>query len=343
MPSDSDKPVGSALATSQGTVRYLNREYPFRPGDNVLDCLGRGGANVPSLCHAGTCHVCVLRVVDGVVPEQARAPLHSGARANGAFLPCKCPAAAGLQLEPLDLLRTSVGRVTSVQHVGSAALRVLIRLAERLEYRPGQVIHLGRAGSDVFRPFVISSLPRERELEIHVERRPCGKMSEWLAGAAGHEVIVKGVEGTFFYMDDRSEPLYLVGIGAGVAAIVGVLRDALAKGHQGPIHLVHTSSSSGVGCREEIVHLTDSLGARLRRVEHTVEPDTPRPYENAILADVPPLFGFRTYLAGPPLLVRRLKLRAFGHGADPDRIHTLAFKPFRSLGGRAPVPERTGA
>lgn len=254
-------------------------------------------------------------------------------RARGVFLGCRCPAREDLEVEPVDFVRTVPGQVQSVERVGDSVLKLKVSLRDRLKFQAGQVIHLVRPSDGLRRPFVVASLPDEPCLELHVKRHPQGMMSTCLAGAQDESVLVQGTVGDCFYMAEPQEPLLLIGSGVGAAAILGVLRAAVASNHAAPIHVLHCiDPNTGAYCAEEFERLTRASGDKVRFLQLTEDRHQEGGgFATAPFDKFPDLHNFRVFLAGDASLVRRWKRKAFSRGANLDKIHLSAFKRFSKL------------
>jgi NAD(P)H-flavin reductase len=159
-------------------------------------------------------------------------------------------------------------------------------------------------------------------------------MSSWLVASAGARVLVRGAFGECSYMQgDPHEPLLLAGTGTGLAPLLGVLRSALAAGHQGPIRLYHGARTQGELYQAESLRNLERRHANLT-VTLSVAEGSAAPVgaelrvgrlEDAVFADLLQLRGYRLYLCGKPQVVHALRKRAFLAGAALDRIHADAF------------------
>jgi CDP-4-dehydro-6-deoxyglucose reductase, E3 len=121
----------------------------------------------------------------------------------------------------------------------------------------------------------------------------------------------------------------LAGTGTGLAPLWGVLQDALARGHRGPISLYHGAlDSTGL-------YLVDELEALQRtRPGFRYTPclrDEPGPpggdlqaVVSALESDLP---NTAFFLCGDELLIKRLKRGLFLAGAKLDRIFADPFTP----------------
>lgn len=195
------------------------------------------------------------------------------------------------------------------------------------DYRPGQYLTLLR-DDGLARSYSLASLPRERSLELHVRVLEGGRMSQWLAREAniGTSMSLMGPSGDCFYVPGREEqPMLLAGTGTGLAPLYGIVRDALAAGHQGPIHLVHgVASRAGLYLRPELAELMAGH-ANVTCTASVLAEDGPM--EKAVLASHPSLKGWRAYVCGDPAIVQRMRKTLFLAGAALNDIHADAFLP----------------
>lgn len=309
------------------TLRFLGREYPFEPGDSVLDCLKANGRTVASSCYAGTCGACVLRAVDGTVSERARARLHSGARAFGEFLSCICPARADLCVEPVDYVRSYAGRVHLVERLDEDMILAHVRPEGSMEHRPGQVIHLVRPSDGLSRPSIVTSTLDDPLLELYMHEPEGGDLGSWLLGAQEKDVVVEGPSGHFFYMNDLDEPLVLIGIGAAFAPVLGVFRAAIRGGHRAPVTFLRVRRNVDDRLRKCLERGAVGAPCQVTYHEELGEPGDAETIERALRVLPSSLYRTRVYLAGTPLLLRKFRMRVVGLSADPDRVHLAPFKP----------------
>ena len=210
--------------------------------ETVLETLERVGQDVPSSCRSGSCQVCMLQVVRGVIPPEAQRGLKSTLAAKGCVLACQCRPQGDLELARPDRLAQRVSAVIVERTVlASEVLRIRLRPEGPFEYRPGQFLQLRRADG-LTRSYSIASLPEQPSIELHIRRVPGGRMSTWLHEEIrpGDSIELLGPAGECFYVADRRDAnLLLVGVGTGLAPLWGVARDALAQGHEGSITLIH--------------------------------------------------------------------------------------------------------
>jgi NAD(P)H-flavin reductase len=315
-------------------VKHEGRWYPLEQDESVLDGLLRQGVNVPHSCRAGACQSCLMRAERGEVPTKAQVGLKETLKAQGYFLACACRPENALEVAGAGAELRVPARITSLERLSDSVLRVRLRPEERFEYRAGQYVSLLRADG-LARSYSLASLPHEEELELHVRRVDGGLMSGWLFDAArlGDVLDLQGPTGECFYVPGRPEqPLLLAGTGTGLAPLYGVVRDALAQGHTGPIWLFHGAvEASGLYLVEELRALQsrysqlryrpsvlrgpERIGVSVGALDGLLKEACPRPV------------GWRAFLCGAPDLVLSLRKKLFLAGLSLKEIHADAFLP----------------
>lgn len=320
------------------TLRCQGRLVDVRPGEVALDALLRAGVAIASSCRAGACQSCLVRVTEGAPAAKAQAGLKDTLRAQGYVLACQTVVDADLAVEPPGAeLSRGRGTVSSVEPLAAEIAKVSIRLERPLGHRAGQFVNVVRSDGLVRSYSIASPSSVGDEIELHVRRHPNGQMSEWLASpeAVGAPLELGGPHGGCFYVPGRpDDPLLLVGAGTGLAPLWGVLQDALAGGHRGPIRLYHGARSpAGLYLGDQLAALarkTPTLEVR-RAVLESGPIEGPAmdvevgAVDRLALEAHPSLSGFRVYLCGDPTLVNGLRRKVFLAGARLGDIHADAF------------------
>nr|QKW93700.1 ferredoxin-NADP reductase [Vitiosangium cumulatum] len=316
-------------------VSHEGRWYGLEEGESVLDGLLRQGVRVPHSCRAGACQSCLMRAERGEVPAKAQVGLKETLKARGYFLSCVCHPENELEVAGADLRVPA--RIVSLERLSDSVLRVRLRPEGHFEYRPGQYVSVLRADG-LARSYSLASQPDEDSLELHVRRIAGGLMSGWLFDEArpGDSLDLQGPAGECFYVPGRPEqPLLLAGTGTGLAPLYGIVRDALAQGHTGPIWFFHGAvEASGL-------YLVEELRALQSRYSHlSYRPCVLRGQERvgvsvgsleALIKEAcPRLTGWRAWLCGNPDLVLSLRKKLFLAGLSLKDIHADAFLPSAS-------------
>ena len=143
-------------------------------------------------------------------------------------------------------------------------------------------------------------------------------------------IDIEGPNGHCFYTDGPEHSILMIGTGTGLAPLLGILRDALHQGHNGPIHLYH-----GAFCPEEL-YLHDMLTDMAQKHSNfyyygCVSDQEPadgikKGYASDIaLLEHPVLKGWKVFLCGAPDLVKKTSKMAFLSGANMQDISSDAF------------------
>src|SRR6187431_1053401 len=319
-------------------LQFEGKDYRLEDGESVLECLLRHGEQVDSLCRSGACQSCLLRATAGVLPAAAQLGLKDAWKQQGFFLACVCRPREDLVLERCDAALAHPSLVTQVTTLAPNVIGVRLARPPGFEFRAGQFLQLSRPSDGLMRPYSISSLPSEDELELHVALLSDGQMSGWLRHALGQSVTVRGPFGECFYQEGEPDrPLVLAGTGTGLAPLLGVLRTAAQHGHRGAISLFHGSPQlSGIYLRSELEELTQSLpnlrlfGSLLSCSESELAQQGAwqlevAPLDHVVFSHHPKFDGHRLFVCGQPTLVQSLRKRAYLAGASLSRIHSDAF------------------
>jgi NAD(P)H-flavin reductase len=334
---------GEAAGPSTARLRFAGATYACRPGETVLETLLRHGAEVPYSCCKGVCLTCMLRADEGAVPPDSQEGLSDTLRDRGCFLPCVTTPSEDLSLGLPDAVAV-FGRavVVATERVAPAVRRVFLEPATPLYYRAGQFVNL-RRGDGLTRSYSLASVPRlDRLLEVHVKRLPGGRMSNWIFDEleAGESLDIQGPNGACYYLPGRlDQTLLLMGNGTGLAPLIGIARDALHDGHQGPIHLYHgTRHADGLYLHralEELAARHDNFhyAACLSGPEGAAGCRSGR-CEAVAFEDHVDMTGYRVFLSGYPPMVHAVKKAVYLAGAalgdiyaDPFELRELRRRP----------------
>jgi ferredoxin-NADP reductase/truncated hemoglobin YjbI len=336
-------------------LRYQDRTIDCRDDEKLLDACLRQGVSLPFSCRGGTCQNCLSLCLAGEIPAESQRGLKPELKQKGYFLPCICVPEGDMEFAPPnfdDLYTKAV--VQTRDWLAPDVCRILLEPYTEFPYRPGQFINL-RRGDGLIRSYSLASHPDDDPyLQIHVKRMENGRMSNWLCDSlqVGETVEIQGANGDFHYGDTRpDQPMLLVVTGTGLAPALGLIRDAVARGHAAPIHLYHGVS------RVDGLYLHHALRvfARDHAVVHyhpCVSLDTELPAGIAharadlqAFADHPDLRGWRVFLAGLPAMVTAASVLAREHGAaeadilrDPFEFRELRAAPRPADSHRPPAP-----
>ncbi|MGY6217813.1 FAD-binding oxidoreductase [Methylolobus aquaticus] len=317
-------------------LSYGRDSWPIREGQSVLDCLLEQGIPVPHSCRSGLCQGCLMRAVDGTPPAAAQKGLRDSLKARNHFLACVCQPTENLAIASLEATthdNSIPATVRGLELLNAEVMKVVLECHDPLDYRAGQFINLVR-DAQLSRSYSLASVPdHDEHLHLHVRRVPQGQASRWVHEELrpGHRVDIRGPAGECFYTDgDKDQGLLLVGTGSGLAPLFGIARDALQRGHSGPIRLFHGSRDRrGLYLMRELRDLARSQ-PNFDYTPCLSGPEAPHGHARGRVHDIAlqetgSLKNWRVYLCGHPEMVKSAKKRAFLAGASMKDIYADAF------------------
>ena len=321
-------------------LTYKDKAYALLENESVLDCLLRARVPVPHSCCAGACQSCMMQAERGEVPAQAQEGLKASLKAQGFFLACQCIPTQDMCVRDPDTLGfETLVRVSEKHFLNASVIALTLTPESPFEGRPGQYLTL-MTPQNLARSYSITSDPeRESVITLHIKLFPDGAMGQWLRSASlGDEMRVRGPYGGCFYAqeEDTSFPLVLAGTGTGLAPLYGILKDALAKGHEGPIHLFHGSLKAQDLYLEEELRALDNQHANFTYIPCVLHTDGASSayiqgdFKEIVLKGLPQdKARARLFLCGAPEMVNTLKTKAFLAGLSSKYIFADAFLPSR--------------
>jgi len=301
---------------------------------SILDCLTAQGVPVPSSCRSGVCQTCMMRVVEGEVPEKAKEGLKPTLAAQNYFLACSCYPENDVEVVlPEAGLGKLEARVTSVEYLNGDILGIRLKPSRLFEYKAGQFINLFK-DEITARCYSLASVPAlDEELFLNVRKVPSGLVSGWVFSSlkVGDAITISEASGDCFYVPGNSEQdILLIATGSGLAPLYGIIRDALLSGHQGKLSLYHGSyNTDGFYLVEELRRLTQTH-PNFNYVPCISEGEAKAGYAPGMvldiaLADNPDLSGWRVFLCGNPNMVNTAKQQSFFAGASMRDIFADPF------------------
>ena len=316
------------------TITLEGKTYQVADNETVLDALLRQGVDAPYSCRSGICHTCIMRALSGSPTEESQKGLKPSRIEQDYFLPCSCIPEQDMEIVFPDANAVSVDtQVIDVLYLNSETVRLRLQRPHAFNYRAGQYTVLYNP-EGVGRNYSFASVPEQDDfLEFHVRRIANGQISRWIADnlKPGDHIRMGESIGDCFYLPGQPEqPLLMIGTGTGLAPLYGIVRDALAQQHQGPIYLYHGSRhKAGLYYRAEL----DQLSAAHPSFHYAacVSDDNPsadvisgRASDVALQAHAA-LRGWRIYLCGSPEMVNATQRAVFLAGASMHEIHKDAF------------------
>ena len=315
------------------TIRFEGKDYFCATDETLLESLERHGVLLPSSCKSGACQTCLTRALKGTPPKAAQQGIKDTLAAQNYFLACMCKPEEDMEIGLASVSPKFSSRLISRDVMNESVIRLRMQLPEGFTYRAGQFINLIRPSDELTRSYSLASIPSDPFLELHIKRVPDGRMSGWVFDAlnVGDELSFFGPSGDCFYLPgEQDRPMLMAGAGTGLAPLYGILRDALAQGHQGQIHLFHASlATPGLYLMDELRALAEQYEV-FSYTPCVLHGDAPNGGMQGNIADLPEqvlgsLSGYRVYLCGDPQIVNALRQKAFMGGASMGDIHSDPF------------------
>ncbi len=321
------------------TLFYNGQSFTCDENETVLDALLRQEQNIPHGCKAGACQSCLMKLSqpDIALPAAAQVGLKASQKSLGYFLSCCCTPQSDLTLERGTEGTTQVSAKLINKLLLSPTI-LQLQLEAPLAFQAGQYINIWLDNTHV-RSYSIASLPSENLLELHVKLIDGGKFSQMAKTELqpGDTLTLQGPMGDCIYATDTpTEPLLLVGIGTGLAPLLGIIKDALAQNHTGDIHLVlGAKTSDGFYHQQNLIALSrQHANLQVHFIAQTVYPtETALPgliegdLYQWVKAQHPNTQGYRVFLCGAESFVRKMKKQCFLTGTAMNQIHADAFLP----------------
>ncbi len=311
-------------------ISFDGKKYHIKDGETALDAMLRGGANLQFSCRKGSCRSCMLEAVSGELGEEAGARLSDEMRERNLFLPCMTCTADQVEARIPDLSQWSIKAIVAEKNrLSDDVWQLLLEPSTTIEWRAGQFINLiGK--DDEIRSYSLASIPEvDYFAELHIRRYPDGKVSNWVAESLkpGDEVDIQGPVGTCYYEKAMADqPLLMIGIGTGVAPLIGIARDALRRGHTRPIMLYHGAAlEKNLYLRGKLEELEAEYPNFKSRCAASQDGERKRVVDLAF-AESPDLREHVLFLAGAPDSIETARIRAVACGIKLSAIHADPFE-----------------
>lgn len=331
-----------------GTIIFNGKQYSCKSNETVLECLVRSGERVNYGCRSGVCQTCLLKANkdnENNYPLLNQAGLSEQKVASGYFLACQTkPEASNALFSCSNDARIEKVPAVLVEKSWLNDSVIKLVLKSDLRWLAGQFLTIWRDDTCARSYSIANAFNAENLLEFQVRHYADGEFSNWLANTAeiGHQFQLQGPFGHCIYAAETEQPLLLVAMGTGLAPIMGVLQDALAKGHKGSINLIVAAGSlERLYCIEKLHALAKqqanlALSVVLPQINRM---HTPKRISNVDIqyADIYDFlmknYKYNTlnkiYICGGERFVSKLQKQLFLEGAKLQNIITDSFIAFR--------------
>jgi len=311
-------------------IKFNNRTYQCRNDETLLQAFLRQGVTLSFSCGKGSCHVCMMQCMQGELPGQAQAGLRTDYVEQGYFLPCQCQPDSDMVIGEIDRSQRYItASVYRKELLSDNVCRLLLDCDQFGDYRAGQFVTLSRPADGLARCYSLASYPGEDYyLEFHIKRMQNGAFSNWVFDELQEQdaIEIQGPMGHCHYQAPTTDtPLLMMAGGTGLAPLLGIVRQALAENHSGPIHLYHQGSSS-----DDLYLHNDLCKLALQYDNFSYFPCIPGDSgRRDVFADsainiihrlYPDLQQWQVYLAGSPALVEKLQQECLQRDVPEQRI-----------------------
>jgi propane monooxygenase reductase subunit len=322
------------------TVTLLPAEVTFECSEEetILEAAIRRGFALPYGCRKGNCGTCKAQVLDGEVDLEIESAytLSDFEQQQGFTLLCSAYAMCdttvemeGLDASDLESHLTTVDEyVGEVVEVGTLTcdIRALsLALDGELDFRSGQFAQLNVPGTDQWRSYSMANPSSQgKRLDFMIKLVPGGLFSVQLEHLdVGEKLRVNGPHGAF-WVRDHDRPLLMVGGGAGMAPLWGMLQDLAERRDQRPVRFFY-----GARTPADLFHMKEiaALGEQLADFQFVtalshVEADGAQGHHCGLVTDVVErLVGsdighHDAYLCGPPPMIDAALALLETHGLE---------------------------
>lgn len=237
-------PVADRGLSHRVTLLPGGETFAASPDEDILTAALRHGIQVMYGCRHGNCGTCQHYLVDGDVAEGRTSPyvLTSEARQRGAVLLCSSFAHSDVVVERPEVEtrlddgevippEVRLAAVTAVSTLSPSLVELRLHLEEPLPFRAGQYVEIWLPGTDHRRSLSIASPPRSaHELTFLLSVRSGGRLARVVERLRPGGVL--RLQGPFghFHFRPSGRPAVMVALGAGIAPVLSILRDAAERG-----------------------------------------------------------------------------------------------------------------
>lgn len=314
-----------------------------RPAETVYSAALRQKVRLETDCLEGACASCKAHCTQGEYEllDYSEEALSDQEKSDGYVLTCRMRARSDCSIEfPYEsaaaLAKKPAGafaaKVTSVERVCSAVVRLDLATQAAVGFLPGQYVHLNVPGSGAQRSYSFANPPGDAlNHRFYVKLIEGGAMSRWVAEQAGtdDEILMNGPFGHFYLRQPRRPVLMLAG-GTGLAPMLSMLEQLAANGQTDqPVRLLY-----GANTAPEFFGLAqlESLRARGLRLElECVALEGGAGWSGAtghVTAHLRPEHvagGCDAYLCGPPPMIDAARAWLKAQGVADSAIHAERF------------------
>ncbi len=252
---------------------------------------------------------------------------------SGLFLSCQQRLTKDFEVtKSAESNNLTVGEVLTQNRVSLSVVIITVRLETPLIYRAGQFVNLVR-DDNLSRSYSLASKSNEQIVEFHVRKVSDGAMSQWLynTNLVGQKININGPIGECYLTQEMfNDDLLLIGVGTGLAPLVGIINDAFSRGFKNKIKLYHG------GLTIESLYLIEDLKCLENKYEQFsyvpvyLKGDERDGFTKGDLIEILKnsfidKFSTTVMVCGDPDLVKKIKQTVFMKGVSSKKIFSDSF------------------
>ena len=319
-------------------IQPLDTTIEVEAGANLLETFRNHSIPVSYSCTAGKCGVCRCKVVSGHVLEGGQAETRPTANDDATVLACQSTVTDDCVIEipepdetithPAKILKAKVSEMELLTH---DIMRLRLKSAKKMDFTAGQYVNL-QFSPDHIRPYSLAGLSDDESMEFHVRLIPKGRVTSYIKNKLkiGDAVRVTGPMGTCYLRRQHQGPILCIAGGTGLAPILSIVRGAVSHGMRNPIHVYFGALTPKDTYGQEVFHELKASYPNIHFETVVMSNADQTNYRSglvtdAVLEDFKNFAGWRTYLAGSPLMVEAAKMSLKMAGHDSEKIYADAF------------------
>ncbi|HET6499680.1 MAG TPA: 2Fe-2S iron-sulfur cluster-binding protein [Amycolatopsis sp.] len=322
-------------------------EMEVHEDEKILDAAFRQGIHLMHGCREGQCSACKSYVLDGEIQMERYSTFacNDAEVEEGYVLLCRAHAFSDCTIELLNFDEDELLNSAPLQEIRTEVLEIVPHTRDivglKLKpldppayvFKPGQYADLTIPGTDEHRSFSMATTPSTTDhIEFVIKKYPGGRFSSLLEEGIeiGDTIDLTGPYGNFTLKNGHVLPLVLMAGGAGMAPVLGLLRQLSETGDprrvrfyygaRTPADLFYLDEIRAIGAAlldfEFVVALSESCDG-IDELGITAEAGM---VTEVVEAREPELHRTEVYLCGPPPMVDAALALAARQGVPDDQV-----------------------
>lgn len=334
-----------------------DKHFTLEGRESILDAALRAGISIDYNCSNGNCGKCRVKVLSGETsrirhndyvfsPEEKQ---------QGYILGCAHSAVADLTIQAAvahdgsDLSEQHIAaKIKKLEKVNDdlVILHVKTPRNQRLRFLAGQHVSLSLASAGPYYAAIASCPCEDMRLEFHIRRLPGDDFTAALfdRARAGQVIDVEGPSGNFVLHEPSDQPLLLIAMDTGYAAIKSLIEHALAVDENRAIHFYWLTCTDEQPYMHRLCHALEDamdnfyyqhINLAIEDGQVSFETGAARQavekFFHQVLQDLPSLAGYEAYLAVPHLVTTMAADILCPHGLDTTHIQVEPLQLHREI------------